>query len=161
MRRWALSRVARSDQFGALTTGLFNAYWLQNAPLHGDAVGQFRARVDQYGAIGAFFKAPPGEFQQVANQMIGAVLCLLMLVVFIALCLSSISSVYIASYGRPRWFWLALFWINGWAVNLWIWVFAVVIGTIALVCTSGMAFDGGEAFTNWVRTLFPTPSPSA
>lgn len=130
------------------TTGLFNAYWLQNAPLHGDAVGRFRARVEQYGAIGAFLRAPAGEFQQVANQMVGAGLCLLMLVVFIALCLSSISSVYIASYGRPRWFWLALFWMNGWAVRLWVWVLAVLIGAIGLVFTSGMAFEIGEALAH-------------
>lgn len=143
------------------TTGLFNAYWLQNAPFHGDAVGQFRARVDQYGPIGAFVRAPAGEFQQVTNQMIGAFLCLMMLVVFIALCLSSISSVYIASHGRPRWFWLALFWSNGWAVRLSVWIFAVAIGAIALFCTSGMAFDGGEAFTTWLRTLIPKQSAPA
>lgn len=141
-------------------TGLFNAYWLQNAPLHGDAVGQFRSLVDQHGAVGALFKAPPGMFQQVANQMIGASLCVLMLVVFIALCLASISGVFVASHGRPRWFWVALFWINGWATSLWLWVAAAVIGTIALVCTSGMAFDGGEAFSHWVSTLVPTPAPS-
>lgn len=140
------------------TTGLFNAYWLQNAPLHGDAVGQFRARVDQYGPIGAFVRAPAGEFQQVSNQMIGAFLCLMMLVVFIALCLSSLSSVCIASYGRPRWFWLALFWSNGWAVRAPVWIFAVAIGAIALFCTSGMAFDGGESFTTWLRSLIARPS---
>lgn len=144
------------------TTGLFNAYWLQNAPFHGDAVGRFRARVDQYGPIGAFLRAPAGEFQQVSNQMIGAFLCLMMLVVFIALCLSSVSSVYIASYGRPRWLWLALFWSNGWAVRLPVWIFAVLIGAIALVCTSGMAFDGGEAFTIWLRSLIPkSASPTS
>ncbi|MFT3796966.1 hypothetical protein [Microbacterium sp.] len=142
------------------TTGLFNAYWLQNAPLHGDAVGHFRGLVDRHGPIGAFFKAPPGEFQQVANQMIGAFLCVLMLVVFIALCLASISGVYIASYGRPRWFWLALFWTNAWAVRLWVWIVAVAIGVLALVCTSGMAFDGGEAFAHWFKTLIPTSTPT-
>ncbi|WP_152642175.1 hypothetical protein [Microbacterium azadirachtae] len=142
------------------TTGWFNAYWLQNAPLHGDAVGRLRARVEQYGAIGAFFKAPPGEFQQVANQMIGAFLCLLMLVVFIALCLASISGVYIASYGRPRWFWLSLFWTNGWAVQLWVWVLAVGVGVVALFCTSGVAFDGGDALAKWFSTLIPTPTPT-
>jgi len=143
------------------TTGLFNAYWLQDAPFHGDAVERFSARVDQHGSLGAFFRAPEGEFQQVANQMIGAFLCLLMLIVFIALCLSSISSVYIASHGRPRWFWLTLFWVNGWAARLWVWVAAVAIGALALICTSGMAFDSGEAFSRWIRTLFPYSVPTS
>jgi len=136
------------------TTGLFNAYWLENAPLYGDAVGRFRTRVEERGAIGAFLHAPPGEFQQVANQMVGAFLCLLMLVIFIALCLASISSVYIASGGRPRWFWLFLFWANGWAVRLWVWIFAVIIGTTALAFTSGVAFQGGEAVSRWTASLF-------
>ncbi|QIM15456.1 hypothetical protein G7067_01980 [Leucobacter insecticola] len=146
------------------TAGLFNAYWLQNAPIHGEAVEVMRAYVAKHGAIGSFLQSKHGEFQQVANQMIGAGLCMLMLLVFMALCLAAISAVNIASGGRPRWFWLALFWLNKWATGLRVWIVAAFVGLLALAFTSGLAFDLGEAFIHQVSTLFPssslTPTPS-
>ncbi|MBO9704783.1 MAG: hypothetical protein J7474_04625 [Arthrobacter sp.] len=143
------------------TTGLFNAYWLQNAPFHGDAVGRLGALVKEHGPIGAFFKEPDGAFLQVAVQMIGAILCVMMLIVFVALCLASISGIYIASHGRPRWFWLALFGVNRWAVRLRVWIIAVILGFTALACVSGAAFDGGEALIRWFGSLPSAPPTPA
>lgn len=99
------------------------------------------------------------SLQFVGTQLVGVILFALVIVLFIAVCVSTVTSVYIAGnvVGQP--IWKVAYWLTGWSLRPAIRWVIYITSVLSLLATSGLLFDGLHAFFSWLQRL-TTPKPA-